>query len=79
MKGFGPTAGDYDIHIVDPGQGAGLRITADQPLQRLALWSIRPVMAIEPFINMSVKPGETFRWFYRYDYEAFAARAVPRP
>jgi len=79
LKGFGPTAGDYNIHIVDPSHGAGLRITADQPLQRLALWSIRPVMAIEPFINMTVEPGQSFRWSYRYDYEAFPARAIQHP
>jgi hypothetical protein len=70
LSGFGPTATDYSFHIIDPAQGAGLRITANRPLQRVALWSIRPVMAIEPFITMTIKPGATFRWSYRYDYEA---------
>jgi hypothetical protein len=73
LSGFGPTAADYSFHIIDPSQGAGLRITADRPLQRVALWSIHPVMAIEPFITMSIEPGQTFRWSYRYDYEAFSA------
>ena len=73
LSGFGPTAADYSFHIVDPAQGAGLHITADRPLQRVALWSIRPVMAIEPFITMSIEPGQTFRWSYRYDYEVLSA------
>jgi hypothetical protein len=70
LTGFGQQAGDYDFHFVDRASGAGLRITGDQPLERLVLWSIHPVMAIEPFVRMTIAPGDTFRWSYRYSLEA---------
>ncbi|HUO20982.1 MAG TPA: hypothetical protein VMU59_00510 [Caulobacteraceae bacterium] len=70
LAGYGATARDYDLHLADAASGAGLRISGDQPLAKLALWSIQPVMAIEPFVTMTIKPGDTFRWSYRYDYDA---------
>jgi hypothetical protein len=69
FTGFGPGAADYDFHIVDPSRGAGLRISADQPMARVQLWSIRPVMAIEPFLTIKIAPGQSFRWTYRYEFE----------
>jgi hypothetical protein len=69
FTGSGPTAANYDFHIVDPSRGTGLRISADQPLARVQLWSIRPVMAIEPFVNIKIVPGQSFRWSYRYEFE----------
>jgi hypothetical protein len=76
LTGYGTTVADYDFRISDLGTGAGLRITADQPLDRLLLWSIRPVMAIEPFVRMSIAPGKSFRWSYSYAFEASSDRAT---
>ena len=70
LTGFGSTAADYDFHVSDPGTGAGLRITGDQPLDRVLLWSVRPVMSIEPFLRMNIAPGQSHRWSYRYAFEA---------
>ncbi len=75
LSGFGTSATDYDFHVFDSNRAAGLRITADQPLERVLLWSIRPVMAIEPFIKMSIAPGESFKWSYRYAFETGAGQA----
>lgn len=77
ILGFGPTATDYDIRISDPVSNAGVEITADQPLARLSLWSIRSVMAIEPFINMTIQPGKEFSWTYSYRYTG--AESVSHP
>jgi hypothetical protein len=68
MDGFGPGASDYDLQVVNTKTGAGVRVTADRPLANLALWSIRAVMSVEPFVEFSVKPGETFRWTLKYRY-----------
>lgn len=68
LTGFGATAADNEFHIVDRQRGAGLRISGDRPLARLLLWSIRPVMSIEPFIDMTIAPGESFAWSYRYEF-----------
>jgi hypothetical protein len=37
---------------------------------RLYTWSIRTVMAVEPFVGIDLKPGETKRWSYSYIYTA---------
>ena len=36
LAGFGPTSNDYEIRIENRITGAGVRITCDQPLYRLA-------------------------------------------
>ena len=68
LRGFGPEAKDYDIRVENRRLGAGLRITADRPLSRLALWAIRAPLSIEPFININIEPGAEFTWRITYDY-----------
>lgn len=68
ISGFAPLAKDYDIKIENSRVRAGVRITADRPLESEKLWSIRSVLAMEPFIHMSIKPGRTFSWKYSYLY-----------
>jgi hypothetical protein len=43
-------------------------ITADRPLAKMALWSIRSVIAVEPFIDISAEPGSQLTWQYHYEY-----------
>ena len=47
---------------------AGMSITADRPLDKMALWSIRSVIAVEPFIDISAEPGSQLTWQYHYEY-----------
>jgi hypothetical protein len=68
MEGFGPQSSDYDVQVVNTKTGAGVRVTADRPLASLMLWSIRAVMSVEPFVEFSVKPGETYSWTLKYRY-----------
>jgi hypothetical protein len=68
LTGFGPTARDYDIRVENPATGAGVHITADQPLARLMFWSVKPVLAPEPFIYLRVSPGAEFHWTIRYNF-----------
>jgi hypothetical protein len=70
VEGFGTDAKDYDIRVENPKAGVGVRIVGDQPLASVALWSIRSVMAIEPFVNISVAPGKEMSWSYAYTYYA---------
>ena len=48
--------------------GAGVHITGDRPLSRVGYWSIKTVMAVEPYIDVVVEPGKDFAWKYTYDY-----------
>jgi hypothetical protein len=68
VSGFGDTAADYDIRVENRKVGAGVRITGDRPLSNLALWSIRTVLAVEPYITMTIAPGAQFSWKITYDY-----------
>jgi hypothetical protein len=74
IGGFGATSQDYDIHIENSGLGVGMRITGDHPIEKEELWSIRSVIAIEPFIHLTVAPGETIRWSYSYLYYTLAQK-----
>jgi hypothetical protein len=66
--GFGKTAAGYEITIENRKAGAGMEVTGDRPLSNENLWSIRSVLAMEPFIDMSIEPGKTFTWRYDYTY-----------
>jgi hypothetical protein len=68
MNGFGAAASDYDVRVRNTRTGAGVRITADRPLARLMLWSIRAVLSVEPFVEFAVNPGETYTWKLNYRY-----------
>ena len=70
ISGFGTSPSDYDIDVKDTKTGAGVRVTGDDRLVRLYTWSIRTVMAVEPFVGIDLKPGETKRWSYSYIYTA---------
>ncbi len=68
LSGFGSGADDYDIRIHHRTSRAGVRMTGDRPLIKLAVWSIRSVLSVEPFIEVRVEPSSAMRWTYRYLY-----------
>lgn len=68
LRGFGDTAKDYDIRVVNKKLGAGYHVTGDRPLSNLAVWSIRSVNAVEPYVSMSIEPGKDYTWNLTYDY-----------
>ena len=68
FTGFGPTVADHEIRIENKKVGAGVRITGDRPMSRFGYWSIRTVMAVEPYVDLTVDPGRTFTWTWTYDY-----------
>ncbi len=68
LEGFGESPGDNQIRIENRRVGAGLTITGDHPLSKLNLWSIRTVLAVEPFVTMTIEPGGEFSWTTTYDY-----------
>lgn len=68
ISGFGAEAKDYDFRVESREAGVGVRITADRPLSKVALWTIRAPHSIEPFIAMNLAPGAEFTWRLQYDY-----------
>jgi hypothetical protein len=70
FTGFGDSSSDYDFRTVNTATGFGVRTRADQPLARINMWSIATTFSWEPYIAISLNPGETRRWTYTYDYFA---------
>jgi len=68
VQGFGKTDADYSITVENKRIGAGMTVTGDRPLADMALWSIRSVLAMEPFVGISIEPGHEFDWKYHYSY-----------
>jgi hypothetical protein len=73
LEGFTQSPKDNDIRIENNRLGVGMRITGDRPLSSESLWSIRAVLAMEPFVNVAIEPGNEFTWKSTYNYYALPA------
>ncbi len=71
LQGFGNTAKDYDFKIQNQKTGAGIRITADQPVEKVVFWASTTTACPEPYIKIKVLPGETMRWRINYEFYTF--------
>jgi len=73
IQGYGDSAKDNEVVIENKKVGAGLKITNNRPLSRELLWSIRTVLAVEPYISINVQPGNEFTWTDTIDYYTMPA------
>jgi len=62
INGFDGRRQHHRFVVEDLRSSASAEIIGDQPLTRLGLWSIRSVLAVEPFIQLTVRPGESVGW-----------------
>ena len=74
LAGFGKQAADYEIRVENRRSRAGVVIRGDRPLVNLGIWAVRTVVAPEPYVEITVAPGEEARWKYTYQYYT-----VPNP
>ena len=74
VEGFGGAAHDHQIRIENTSLGAGMTVQSDRPLHSLSLWSIRTVIAMEPFIAIDIAPGAEFTWKSTYEYFTLPSR-----
>lgn len=68
LDGFGTSPADYDFRVENSAAAAGMRVTGNKPLSRAMLWSIRSVVAVEPYIQFSLEPGKEYNWKFTYDF-----------
>jgi hypothetical protein len=68
IQGFSKSSADYKIRIENINAKAGMTIAGDRPLVKAWLWSIRSVLAVEPFIDISLEPGSQSEWRYEYEF-----------
>ena len=48
-------------------------------MAKMAFWSIRSVLAVEPFVDVSAEPGGQTSWRYVYDYAPPRKRQITGP
>lgn len=68
LQGFGAGPSAYDIVRSDTVTHTTIRITCDRPLSRLVFWGSASIASPEPYIDVRVEPGQTFRWTITYDF-----------
>lgn len=68
IEGYSDSPRDHEVRIENKRVNAGLRFKTDKPLAQESLWSIRSVIAVEPFVAISVEPGAEFSWKTIYEY-----------
>jgi hypothetical protein len=68
LTGFGNIPDDYEIRIENYASKAGVKITCDQPLVKLAFWCCRTTICPEPYIRIKAEPGKEFRWTINYHF-----------
>lgn len=77
IEGFSEAVADHQIRIENSALGAGMNIRADRPLHSESLWSIRSVVAVEPFISIDIEPGKTFTWTADYEFYTLPNNSKP--
>lgn len=73
LEGFSNDAKDSEVVIENRKVGAGVKIATDRPLIRSLLWSIRTVLAVEPYVAIDVQPGAVFTWKDTLDFYTIPA------
>ncbi len=68
LSGFGATQDDYNIRVENTNTGAGVLITCDRPLSHAVFWSAIKTLSPEPYIDVNVKPGDSFSWTITYEF-----------
>lgn len=68
LLGFSDSPRDHEIRIENHRMGAGMLIRGNRPLSDMHFWSIRSVLAVEPFVAMTIEPGREFDWDVIYEY-----------
>jgi hypothetical protein len=76
ITGFDPDASGYRIRVEDTVSQTGVEQTADRPMEKFYLWSIRTTVAPEAYIHLAIQPGKSESWTIRY--KLFAGALPPQ-
>ena len=68
LQGFSTDPKDYHFSIMNRTANVQVTISGDRPLANASVWSIRSVLAVEPFIDIQADPGKEALWTYTYTY-----------
>lgn len=68
LQGLTQSSKDYDLKIENVKTGAGVRITSDQPIEKLVYWACSTTACPEPYIKLNVEPGKEVKWKINYAF-----------
>ena len=75
IGGYSDNTSDYDFTVENKKENAKVRIQGDKPLESVSLWSMRATLAVEPYIKLSIGPGQETEWKYTYTYGPASAQS----
>lgn len=70
LTGYGTGPDAYDIRVENRKSGAGVRVTGDRPLSKLAFWANAANVSPEPYIRLNLPPGQETTWTITYEFYA---------
>ena len=69
LGGFDDTKeDDFDITYESINAGVGVNMTSDTPLSDVRIWAATKTACPEPYIDITVAPGESFSWTLTYNF-----------
>jgi hypothetical protein len=68
LQGFSVDPKDYHFEVSNRTAKIKITMTGDRPLVNASVWSIRSVLAVEPFIDIQADSGKETVWSYTYTY-----------
>lgn len=68
IEGWAPDSRDVVATITMPGVAAGLRISGDFSVSKLAIFLDPKQISCEPFTKVSLEPGATVSWTRSYEF-----------
>jgi hypothetical protein len=74
LQGFSTDPKNYHFSIMNKAADVQVTISGDRPLVNAVVWSIRSVLAVEPFIDIQADSGKEALWSYTYYYSRLGAR-----
>ena len=74
LKGLTSSVKDYNLLIENVKTGAGVRITGDQPIEKLVYWACTTTACPEPYIKLNVELGKVVKWNIHYEFVTAAKK-----
>ncbi len=58
----------YDFTVENKTTGAGVRVTCDKPVDSMVYWACSTTACPEPYLPLSLEPGESAEWQITYEF-----------
>jgi hypothetical protein len=76
LTGYGASPSDYAIRVEDTRKQFGVEQTADSPIAKFYLWSIRSTISPEAYIHLDIAPRQTGTWTIHYRLFADTSKSI---